>query len=414
MSGVVIVGAGHAGLATAVELKEQGYEGEVTLIDRSSYEPYERPPLSKAWIGATDEPEAVVLRSDSSLREAGISLVRNTTVTGLDRNLQLLRTSNGDFAYDHLVLACGATPKAIGVPGENLAGVHRLHTLEDAVALRDSVTNANSLVVIGAGFISLEIASTLAESVPVHVVARGPRIMSRSVSEITAAHMHRRHEQAGTRFTFGAEVTRLICEDGAVSGVELSTGETLAADAVVFGIGVEPCGDWVQDAGLTYDDGIVVDASLRTSDRRIFAIGDCAKFETPSGGHRRLESVGNAADHARRVAAALAGVPEPAPESPWFWTKQVGVRVQMVGDIAEADEWLVVGDTDTEKFSVLGLRQGRIVYGESLNRPGDHVALRQALTKGAGVLNEQQRDRIQTELRAVLKELQECTLAVPV
>ena len=408
MSGVVVVGAGHAGLAAALELKAQGYAGQVTLLDRSEYAPYERPPISKVWIAGEGEPSDLFLRTPESLQESGIRFIGGTEITGIDRDRKVVHTSQGEFFYDDLVLALGATPRALDAPGRELSGIHHLHTLEQAVALRAELADAEKLVVVGGGFIGLELASTLADRMQVAVVEAAPRLMGRATSEYSSAHMRTRHEELGIEFHFGASVEGFIGENGRLTGVRIAGKPDLAADVAVLGIGVVPNGSWVAEAGLEFQDGILVDDELRTSDPHIYAIGDCARYPSQTGqaGTTRLESVGNAADHARRVAATIAGTAVPATDIPWFWTKQAGVRLQMVGHIQLVQEWLLAGDSESSAFSVIGLADDRIVYGESINRPGDHVALRKVLAADAGPLTDELKSRLGEGLRPVLDELQ--------
>lgn len=402
---VVVVGSGHAGLAAALELKAQGYAGSVTLVERSQFAPYERPPISKVWIAGDAGPEDLVLRSAESLADAGITLMCNTDVVSIDREARVVHTSAGELPYGSLVLALGASPRPLNAPGRELTGIHSLHTLEQAAQLRADLADAQRLVVVGGGFIGLELASTLAERMKVTVVETAPRLMARATSEITSAFMRARHEALGIEFHFGASVGGFTGEDGALQSVMLSGRPDLNADVAVLGIGVIPQGAWVQEHGIDFADGILVDADLRTNDPHIYAIGDCARYPLPDGASLRLESVGNAADHARRVAASIAGTSVPSREIPWFWTKQAGVRLQMVGDIAAVQEWIIAGDPDAGAFSVVGLAEDRIVYGESINRPGDHVALRKTLAAESAPLSDALKGELAGGLRPVLDAL---------
>lgn len=384
MSSVIIVGGGHGGVDVAFGLRERGYEGRITVLDKSGFVPYERPPMSKSWINGSGGPAELTLRGHDAFSGANIELMLNCEVLSINRDRKVMETSNGSLEYSTLVLALGSSPRRLRLSGATLAGMHHLHTLEQASALRDDLACATSVGVIGAGFIGLEIASSVAKrGVPVTVMETAGRAMPRTVSEFTSGYMRARHEEGGTDFRFNATVQEIIGQSGRVVRVNLSDGSCVEADLVVQGVGALANGGWVTDFGLDFDNGIVVDRTLRTKDPDIFAIGDCARFLDDEGGATRLESIGNAADHARRAAATIAGTPVPVPDVPWFWTQQAGVRLQMAGRIDRVEEWLLTGSVESNSFSVLGWRNSKLVYGESINSPGDHVAIRKLLAENA-------------------------------
>ncbi|MFD0417386.1 NAD(P)/FAD-dependent oxidoreductase [Streptomyces sp. NPDC127108] len=333
---VVIVGAGQGGYQTAASLRERGYRGRVTLISAEDTLPYERPPLSKAHLKATGQAqgdEQLWLRPATYYVRQSIDLVGGT-VTGIDPAARTVRLGDGSrYDYGHLVLATGARPRTLDVPGAGLRGVHTLRTARDAAALRASLAAAQYAVVVGAGFLGLECAAAARESGrAVTVVEALDRPLARALSARTAEHFTRLHRREGTRLLFGERVVALRGDrNGNVASVELADGRRLPADLVVIGVGVTPRTELAEAAGLPVGDGVTVDARLLTGDPCISAIGDCAAFpQVRSGKRLRLESVQNAVGHARLVAERLTGAPRAHYEElPWFWSDQFGTTVQI-------------------------------------------------------------------------------------
>ncbi len=406
MSSVIIVGGGHGGVDVAFGLRERGYTGRITVLDKSGFVPYERPPMSKSWINGSGGPEELSLRGHDAFSGANIELMLNCEVLSINRDRKIVETSNGSLDYSTLVLALGSSPRQLRLSGAALAGMHHLHTLEQATALRDDLASATRVGVIGAGFIGLEFASSAAKrGLPVTVMETAARPMPRTASEFTSGYMRARHEAGGTDFRFNATVQEISGQSGRVGRVNLSDGSHVEADLVVQGVGALANGGWVTDFGLDFDNGIVVDKTLRTKDQDIFAIGDCARFLDDEGGATRLESIGNAADHARRVSATIAGIPVPVPDVPWFWTQQAGVRLQMAGRIDRVEEWLLTGVVESNSFSVLGWRNKKLVYGESINSPSDHVAIRKLLAENTAPTLSVLRPIAELGLKAAIKSL---------
>ncbi|MFI0975446.1 NAD(P)/FAD-dependent oxidoreductase [Streptomyces sp. NPDC021093] len=392
MTGVVIVGAGQGGYQTAASLRELGHPGRITLISAEDVLPYERPPLSKAYLKGTADETQLWLRPVTYYVRRSIDLVGGT-VTGIDPAARTVRLSDGSgYGYDHLVLATGARPRTLDLPGAGprgiqggaLRGVHTLRTAQDAAALRASLAAARHAVVVGAGFIGLEFAAVARGfGCEVTVVEARSRPLARAVSVRTAEHFTRLHERAGTRLLFGQGVAGLHGDRrGAVTAVELADGRRLPADLVLIGVGVTPRTELAAAAGLPVgDDGITVDSRLLTGDPYISAIGDCAAFpQVRSGNRRRLESVQNAVGHARLVAERLTGTPRAYDELPWFWSDQFSTSLQIAGVDEGHDAEVVLGE-DPEGFSVLLFRGKNLRAVESVNRPVDHLIARQLLRK---------------------------------
>ncbi|MFF8828528.1 NAD(P)/FAD-dependent oxidoreductase [Streptomyces sp. NPDC015131] len=379
---MVIVGAGQAGSDTAAALRAGGFTGAVTLIGDEAAVPYQRPPLSKAYLAGRTDAAGLELRPEGFYGAHGIERVRRDPVARIDRDRAgVVLASGRTLPYDRLVLATGARPRSLPVPGAGLTGVQALRSLADAEALRRALAGARHLVVVGGGFVGLEVAATASGlGVPATVVEAGARVMGRTVGPEVSERLAAEHRARGVELVLGREVTALEGDRrGRVRVVELNDGRRLPADVVVVGIGVLPAVELAADAGLEVGGGIVVDARLRTSDRAVYAVGDCARFPSPyAPGRLRLESVQNASDQARHVAGQLCGAPAPYTAVPWFWTEQYDLRVQIAGIVRAGDRRVTVGDP-AGRFSVLCFRDGLLVGAESVNRPADHMITRRLL-----------------------------------
>ena len=387
---VVIVGSGQGGWQVATSLREDGFAGRVVLVGDEPGLPYHRPPLSKAYLTGKADRETVLLRAESFFAERRIELRAPERATRIDRDAKALHLATGEsLAYDHLVLATGARNRLLPVPGAEAAGILYLRTLADADVLKDRLTTARRIVVVGAGFIGLEFAAVAAaQGLDVTVLEATSRPMSRALSAPMSDFFRAAHERAGLRLRFGSVVTRVLGQGGQATGIELGDGERLAADLVVAGIGVVPNVELAAEAGLSIANGIEVDARLATADPSISAIGDGVSFPSPfAGGERvRLESVQNAVDQAKAVAARLAGRPVPpyAPV-PWFWSDQGPLKLQMAGLGHPDAEPVLRGDPAGGAFSVFLFRAGRLLSVESVNRPADHMMARRLLASGAAL-----------------------------
>ncbi|MEV8594592.1 FAD-dependent oxidoreductase [Streptomyces sp. NPDC052012] len=391
---VVVVGAGQGGTETAAALRSRGFSGRITLIGAEDALPYQRPPLSKGYLTGSTPADELPLRPRSFFEAQDVELITGTPVSALDAEGQRITLEGAGgrrvrLRYDHLVLATGARPRVLPVPGAGLSGVHTLRDLRDALALRAELRPGAHLLVVGGGFVGLELASTARLlGLDVTVVEAGSRVMGRSVSAALAGHLTAAHRAHGTRVLTRREVVALRGDaTGRVRVAELDGGERVPADVVVMGVGVLPRTELATDAGLPVGDGVLVDATLRTADPAVHAIGDCARFPSPYAGRPlRLESVQNASDQARLVAAAICGAPEPYTALPWFWTEQCGLRVQLAGITAGHDRTVVSGDVAGGRFSVFCFAGDRLVGTESVNRPADHMITRRLLAEGAGAL----------------------------
>lgn len=383
--GVVIVGGGHAGAQVAISLRDGGYGGPVTIVGNERGVPYQRPPLSKAFLLEKESEIGLRLRQPEFYRDHGVEILDGERVTEIDRNTRHIGTSGGARRnFTHLVLATGACNRALLVPGADLDGVVYLRTLGEARQLKQRLAKPCDIVVIGAGFIGLELAAVAAKlGARVSLVEATDRCMSRVVSPEVSSYFERQHRQRGVAFRFNDTVTCIHGSNGKVSSVETAGGASLKADIVIAAIGVAPCVELAERAGLAVQNGILVDDHLMTSDSSIFAVGDCAAYPNPfADAVVRLESVQNAVDHAKNVAAAICGRPKPFRAVPWFWSDQSEDKLQIAGIAHRSDQLTLIGDVALGRFSILRFRNDRLAAVESVNRVADHVAARKILQSG--------------------------------
>jgi 3-phenylpropionate/trans-cinnamate dioxygenase ferredoxin reductase subunit len=392
---VAIIGAGQAGFQAAASLRDTGFAGRVVLIGDEPVVPYQRPPLSKSYLAGQSGPDDLWLRPAEFYAKQQIDLVYGDAVAAIDRGQRrLLLTSGIEFSWDHLVLATGAGCRPLAVPGAELDGVLALRTLADADALRQRLEEARAVAVVGAGFIGLEFAAVaLARGTMVHIIEVTRQPMGRVVSEPVSRFFTEAHIAWGAEVALGTGVARILGARGRVTGVETTDRRSIAADLVLICIGVIPNAELAGDAGLTVDNGIVVDEFLMTSDPAISAIGDCANFPTPfAPGRVRLESVQNAVDQGRCVADRLAGRPVPYQKVPWFWSDQGDLKLQIAGITIGHDTSVLRGDPAARNFSVFCFRGGRLIGVESVNRTADHVVARRLLAGDPELSPEQAAD----------------------
>ena len=400
---VLIVGAGHAGFQVAASLRQHGFKGHVCLINDEAHLPYQRPPLSKAYLKGEGRPDSLMFRPDKFYREQNIELIADRAAS-IDRGARrLVLASGSSMDYGHLVLATGARNRLLDIPNANLADVRYLRTLDESEALRQRIGSGQRVVVIGAGFIGLEFAATArAKGLEVDVVELGARVMARAVTAEISDYFAERHAAAGIRIHLGVQATSIESDGAKVTGVSLSDGRHLAADLVVVGVGVLPNVELADEAGLPVAAGIIVDEQLLTPDPDISAIGDCALFASPRfGASLRLESVQNATDHARCVAARLTGDAKAYDGLPWFWSDQGDDKLQIAGLTTGYDRVVLRGDRAQRSFSAFCYKSGRLVGIESVNRASDHVFGRRCLAMNRSIEPDQAED-LGFDLKAAL------------
>jgi 3-phenylpropionate/trans-cinnamate dioxygenase ferredoxin reductase subunit len=400
---VIIIGAGHAGFQVAASLRQSGFAERIALLNDEGHLPYQRPPLSKAYLKGTGGPDSLMFRPDKFYRDQKVDLIVDHA-TSIDRQARKVALASGtSLDYWHLVLATGARNRLLDIPNANLEAVRYLRTLDESEALRHLIGPGQRVVVIGAGFIGLEFAATArGKGMEVDVVELGARVMARAVTAEISEFFQARHAAAGIRIHLGVQVTSIEADGAAVTGVSLSDGRHLPADLIVVGVGVLPNVELAAEAGLPVASGIIVDEHLLTSDPNISAIGDCALFASPRfGGSLRLESVQNATDHARCVAARLTGKTEAYDGLPWFWSDQGPDKLQIAGLTTGYDRVVVRGDREQNAFSAFCYKGGQLLGIESVNRAGDHMFGRRLLGAGRSITPEQAADS-RFDLKAAL------------
>jgi 3-phenylpropionate/trans-cinnamate dioxygenase ferredoxin reductase subunit len=388
---VVIIGAGHAGFQVAASLRQHGFGEPVRLLNDEAHLPYQRPPLSKAYLKGGGAPDSLMFRPEKFYHDQNIELIAGRAVA-IDRaNHTVLLASGVSLDYGHLVLATGARNRLLDIPNANLEDVRYLRILDESEVLRRQLSASRRVVVIGAGFIGLEFAATArAKGLEVDVLELGTRVMARAVTAEISEFFQAKHTAAGIRLHLGVQATSIESDGARVTGVSLSDGRHIPADLVVVGVGVLPNVELAAEAGLPVAAGIIVDDHLLTADPDISAIGDCALFASPRfGAALRLESVQNATDQARCVAARLTGDAKVYDGLPWFWSDQGPDKLQIAGLTTGYDQVVVRGDRAQGAFSAFCYRSGTLVGIESVNRAGDHMFGRRLLAANGSITPEQ-------------------------
>ena len=375
-AGVIIVGAGHAGGTAGAMLRQFGYQEPIRLIGAEPIAPYQRPPLSKAWLKGEADEEALTLKPVSFYAEAGIALMTASPVAAIEPGARAVRLADGQrFAYDNLIIATGARARTLPIPGAELDGVLTLRSVADAEALKQRLGPGKRLAVIGGGYIGLEVAASGRHlGAEVVVIEKEPRILARVACKALSDFFAGYHVRRGVAFATGADVQAFEGRAGHVTGVKLGDGRAVPADVVLVGVGAPPAADLAREAGLPFQGGIVVDEAARTADPAIFAIGDVTWRPMPGYGRMfRLESVANALEQARQAASAITGRPPPAAEVTWNWSDQYDLKYQFAGVPFDADQVLVRGDPAAAKFAVFHLKGPLIQAVEAVNAPAEFM-----------------------------------------
>ena len=390
-AGTLIIGAGQAGLQLATSLRELGDTQPITVIGGESHPPYQRPPLSKAFLSGEVLHDDLALRGSAFYKDNDITMICGEWIEAIELHdaefsAGQARTDRGrTLEFDQLAFTVGGTPRRMNVPGAGLAGIHYLRTLDDAVALRDDLNRAARVVVVGGGFVGLEIAAAAtANGKDVVVLEAQDRLMSRAVAPEMSSFYAEAHARRGTRIQLGAAVSGFRGSDR-VNGVELVDGQVVDADVVVVGIGLLPHTELAKSIGLASDHGVIVDEFGSTRIRGIVAAGDCAISAHRTHGQIRLESVPNAIAQAKTAAASLLGHEPGALSVPWFWSDQADLKLQMAGLTMGYDQVVLRGDIEGEQFSALYYRHGRLIAVEAVNAPRDYMAARRILEAGGTI-----------------------------
>lgn len=367
-SGIVIIGAGQASAVAAATLRKENYTGTIRIFGDESHLPYDRPPLSKYYLAGEMELSKTLIRSAEFYADNDIELHTNTRVESIDAEAkQIITASNEVYDYDKLVITTGSRARQLNLPGSQLDGIHYLRTIDDVDRIRESMSKAKKLCVIGGGYVGLEVAAVaLTAGLEVTVIETQDRILQRVTTSEMSEYYHRLHTQRGVNIMLNKAVTAF---DGTQTVSRVLCGDdSVEADLVVIGVGIIPNIELAENAGLDCDNGIVVNDHCQTSHPDIYAAGDCTNHPNRLLDRRlRLESVPNAIEQARIACINLLGGDLQYASIPWFWSDQYELKLQMVGFSSDGDESIVRGDKSVNRFAVFHLKQGRVVAVDAVN-----------------------------------------------
>ena len=371
----VIVGAGHAAGQVVATLRQKKYDGKIILIGDEEYYPYQRPPLSKKFLAGEMPAERLYVKPTSFYDDPDIDVRLTTRIASIDPAGRTVTDSAGQqVEYDDLVIATGARVRKLDLPGSKLPGVHYLRNIQDVTSMQRAMKKGARLVIIGGGYIGLEVAAVSATlGLQVTVVEMAERVMSRVVSEQVSDFYQAEHRLHGVDLLLSTGLTGFSGSES-VDGVMLSDGSTVAADLVLIGVGVVPNVELAEDAGIHVDNGIRVDEQCRTSEPNIYAVGDCTNHPNSLLGRQlRLESVHNALEQAKTAASNICGENLQYAQVPWFWSDQYDLKLQIAGISEGYDRTVLRGDPDDRAFSCLYLKEGRLIAIDSINAPRDFM-----------------------------------------
>lgn len=394
MERIVIVGAGQSGAQAVASLRAEGFAGMIQMLGDEAYAPYQRPPLSKAYLSGAMERERLFLKPDSFYREAQCELMLGVPATRIDRITKRVTLSNGDdLAYDKLLLATGSRVRRCTIPGCELPGIFYLRGIADVDAMRAHFAAGTRLAVVGGGYIGLEVAAVARKlGLEVTVFEALDRVMARAVSNPISEFYERSHRDSGVRFHLNTPVEAF--EGGGRLEAIRAGGQRYEADLALVGIGIVPNMELARETGLACNDGIVVNQHCAcTADAAIFAAGDCTQHTSRDGRSIRLECVQNAIDQAKHAALAMVGKPQCYQEVPWFWSDQYDLKLQMAGLAWPGDRLVLRGDPKARKFAVFHLRNGAVVAAvEAVNAAPEYLVGRKLIAQGSQVSPERLAD----------------------
>lgn len=398
---VVIIGAGQAGAALAAKLRGLGHSGPVTMIGDETAPPYQRPPLSKAYLMGEMAAERLWLRAPEFWADQGVALRLGSPVTALDTAAKTVTVGAEVIAYDALALTTGSSPRRMPATiGGDLAGVYTVRSLADVDAMRAEFQPGRRVVIVGGGYIGLEAAAVAAKlGLDVTVLEMAPRILQRVAAPETSAHFRALHTAHGVRVLESTGLERLLGE-GRVTGVRLSDGRELAADFVIVGVGITPNTNLAEAAGIAVDNGIATDDLGRTSAVDVWAAGDCASFPW-QGGRLRLESVGHAIDQAETVAANILGAAQPYAARPWFWSDQYDCKLQIAGLNTGYDR-IITRPGDGDAVSFWYYQGARLLALDAMNDARAYMVGKRLIEAGKSPAPELVADPA-TDLKALLR-----------
>ncbi len=403
---VVIVGAGHGGAQAALALRQNKFDGSILMIGRDSEPPYERPPLSKEYLAREKEFERIYIRPPTFWADKGIALKLGSAVTEVDAKAHRLTLADGSSVeYGQLIWAAGGDPRRLSCPGADLEGVHAVRDRADVDAIMAELdSGATDVAVIGGGYIGLEAAAVLRKlGCNVVLLEALPRVLARVAGEALSEFYQAEHRAKGVDLRLEVQVESIVGKDGKVAAVKLADGKEIPADMVIVGIGIIPAVAPLIAAGAAGANGIDVDEFCRTSLPDVYAIGDCAAHANEYAGSAviRLESVQNANDMANTAAKSIVGEPQPYHALPWFWSNQFDLKLQTAGLSIGHDATVVRGTPEERSFSVIYLKEGRVIALDCVNMVKDYVQGRKLVEAKAVIPPEQLADT-ETPLKEML------------
>ena len=403
MSGIVVIGAGQAAGQAAASLRQEGYEGEITIIGDEAQAPYQRPPLSKAYLSGEVGLDRVLVRPENFYADKGINLQTGVRVESINRADKTIATSTGStLSYDKLLISTGSRPRILNIQGSDLEGLHYLRTVDDVDGIRTAMEAAKNVCIVGGGYIGLEVAAVAKKAGHnVTVLEMEDRILQRVTTAEMSEFYHALHTGRGVDIRVNTMVSGFAGENGRVTSV-LCGDESIPADLVIVGIGIIPNVELAEAAGLTCDNGIVVNDHCETSDPDIYAAGDCTNHPNPILDRRlRLESVPNAMEQARTACSNMLGGDKTYAAVPWFWSDQYELKLQMVGFSADGDQSVLRGDKASNEFAVFYLKDGNVVAVDAVNSPKEFMVAKQLYGKA---VNEADLANPAFELKELLKQ----------
>jgi len=392
---ICVIGAGQAGAQAIFSLRQGGYEGAIKLIGEEPVPPYQRPPLSKAYMKGEFAEERLFFKPMAWYEDNNVDLILSTRAEAIDRAARRVSIENGGHVdYDALIIATGSRPRTLPVKGADLSGVYDLRSIADVERIKPGMSEGRKMVIIGAGYIGLEAAAVARQmGLEVTVVEMASRVLARVTSPVMSEFYTTEHTAQGVTILTDARLSHLEGQNGQVTEAHLADSTVLPADIVLVGIGILPNEEIAADAGIACNSGIIVDRDTHTNDPRIFAVGDCARRPLVHYGRQgRLESVHNAIEQGKLAAAAILGKPRPAEDCPWFWSDQYDLKLQIAGLSEGYDEIVVRGDPEDRKFAAFYLKNGTLISVDAVNAAPEFLASKKLIIAGVKVAPERLND----------------------
>ena len=392
---VVIVGGGQAGAQAAFSLRQGGFKQNIRILCDESYLPYQRPPLSKAYLKGDFARERLFLKPEDWYTRNNVDSSLQTRVIKIDRTNRSVYCEDGSrVPYDALILATGSRPRQLPVSGSDLKHIYDLRGIDDVELLRTVATPDKRILIVGAGYIGLEVAATANSlGLDVTVIEMADRVLERVTAPIMSSFFAETHKQHGVKILTNAQLDHFEGKNGQVCSAVLTDGSKIQCDFVLVGVGIIPNTELASEAGIACNNGILVDTSARTNDPRIFATGDNTNRLLVHYGRRgRLESVHNAIEQGKQAASSILGQPSPVEDCPWFWSDQFDIKLQIAGLSQGYDEFIVRGDQSSGKFAVFYLRNNRLISTDAINSPGEFLVSKKLIISGVNVVSSELED----------------------